>query len=82
MQGVTTYVYNPNRRNSCTTALRDIPETRGMAPSHLSILASHAQLFRSFQRFPTTDVQSSSAAVKTRPRYLKEVTVARVLTYS
>ena len=77
MQGVRTHVSDQNRITACTTALNNIPETRGMEPSRPIFLTSHVQIFRAYQRFPTTSGQSSSAAVKTHPRYLNEVTVSR-----
>ena len=79
MREVSTHEYDPNKITACTTALKDIPETLGLAPSCTRILASRAQLFYTFRRLPTTVGQLSSAAVKTRPRYLNEVTVARDL---
>ena len=59
MKGVITHVSYLNRRTTCNTALKNTPKTREMAPSHTSILAICAELFRAFRRFPTTTGQLS-----------------------
>ena len=56
-------------------SFKKIPETLVMTPSCPRILLSRSQLFCAFLRFSTTSGQSTSAASKTRCRYLKEVTV-------
>ena len=70
MRGVITYVYDLNMSTTCTTALKNTPNNRGLVPYHPIILAIRSQLFRAFQRFPTSSGQSSLATVNTRPRYL------------
>ena len=69
MRGVVTQVFDPIRSTACTTALKNIPETHGLAPSRPSILAIRAHLFCAFRRFPTNAGQSSFVTVKTHPRY-------------
>ena len=76
MRGVITHVSDLNISTACTTALKNIPETLGMSPSHPRIIYRRTQIFRDFMMFPATDGQSSSSAIKTRPRYLKGVTVS------
>ena len=56
MQGVITHVSAPKMSTACTTALKNIPETLGFAPSIPKILDIRAQLFLDFRRFPTTVV--------------------------
>ena len=73
--GVSTHVYDPNKRTAYTTALKKTPDTRRLEPSLPRILASRAQIFHDLRSFPTTVVQTSSADVKTRPRYFNEVTI-------
>ena len=75
MWGVSTHVSDLKSNTSCTTALKNIPDTLGLAPSHPMILDRLAQLFRAFFKLPTTPGQFSSPAVKTGPKYLKEMTV-------
>ena len=75
MWGVSTHVSNPNSSTAFTTALKNKPDTLGLAPSLPRIHSSRPHLFFAFQMFPTTDGQSSSTAVNTRYRYLKEVTI-------
>ena len=58
MRGVSTRVFDPNISTSCTTALKNIPETLGLAHYRLRILAIPAQLICAFLRFPTNAVQS------------------------
>ena len=79
MRGVSTHVSDPNISTACTTALKKIPGTLELASFHPITLVSRAQIFRALLRFPTTADQLSSAAIKTRPVYLEEVTVSRGL---
>ena len=76
MQGVSTHVSNLNSSITRTTTLDNNPYTLGLAPYSPIILTSRSQLFRAFLRSPTTSGQSLYTAVKTYPRYLKEVTVS------
>ena len=48
MQGVITYVYDPNSSTACTTSFLNIPETLGLAPYYPRILSSCAQFFHVF----------------------------------
>ena len=65
-----------SEENYCrTTAFKNTPNTLGLAPSLPSLLIRRAQLFRALQRLTTTAGQSSSDAIVTRPKYLKDVTV-------
>ena len=57
--------------------LRENPDTRGLAPSLISILDIICHIIRAFTRFWTTSGQSSSAAYITLPRYLNYFTVSR-----
>ena len=82
MWGFNTHISDPNKRTVCTIALNNIPDIRGLETYHPIILAIHAQLFCSFQRFTTTTIQSSPAAVKTRPSYFNKVTVSKVLMWA
>ena len=75
MRGVSTHFSDPNISTACTTALKNIPKTLDLPPSYPIILSRRAKFFPAFLRFPTAAGQFSSAAVKTRPRYSKEVTV-------
>ena len=75
MQRVNTHVYAPKSSTACTTSLKNTAKTLGLAPSRHRILASWAQLFYAFFRLTATADQFSSAAIKTCPRYLKEVTI-------
>ena len=68
--GFTTHVSAPNSSTFCTTALKNYPEIRGVAPSLLKIPCILPQLFRVFSKFPTTAGQSSSPAVITLPMYV------------
>ena len=79
MREVITHVSGLNRRTACTIALKDIPETCGLTPSHTSILAIFDQICHSFQRFTTTAGQSSIAVAKTCPSYLNKLAIARGL---
>ena len=55
--------------------LKKYPETRGLAPSQLSIFDIIHHTGRVFTTFKTTVVQSSSATHSTLLRYLKDVTI-------
>ena len=77
MQGVTNQVSDQKSNTACTTALKKNPDTRGSAPSLLSILITLFHTALAHENFPTTASQSSSAAEITNPRYRKEVTIYR-----
>ena len=74
--GISTHVYSPNSNTACTTALKKLPDTLAYAPFRHSIRDRRPQLFRVFYRLPATAGQSSSHAVITHPRYLKDDTVS------
>ena len=76
MRGVSTNILDQKINTAWTIALKNIPDTRGLEPYRPRILVSCAQLFRDFSKFTTTAVQSSPPAVRTCPKYLKEVTVS------
>ena len=63
-------------RTTCTTALKNTPDIRGMVTSRLSILDISYQILRAYQRLPTKSSQLSSTTVKTRPKYFNKVTIA------
>ena len=77
MWGLTTQVSTPKSITSCITAFKKKPNTRGVAPSLLSIrdILLHTVFAR--DKFLTTYVQLSYVSKITRPRYLKEVTIYR-----
>ena len=75
MRGVINHVFKPKISTDCTTTLKNTPKTLGLAPSCPRILVSWAKISHAFFRLPTNAGQFSSATVKTRHRYLKEITV-------
>ena len=79
MRGVITHVSDPKINTACTNALKNIPDTLGLAPSCTRILVSRAQLFHAFFKFPATARKFSSPSVKTRPNYLNKVTISSCL---
>ena len=76
MQGVRTHIREPKSSTAWTTDLKNIPTTLGLAPSRPRIRVSRAKLFCAFFMFPINYGQFFSTVVKTRPRYLKEVTIS------
>ena len=52
--------------------MKNTPNTRVIYPSPPKILYNLAHFLPDFLRFPTTAVHSSSEAVRTHPRYLKD----------
>ena len=79
MQVFRTHVYDPKSNTACNAALSNILDTIWLVPSRSRILVGHAQLFRTFLKFPTTAGQSPFSSVKTRPEYLNKVTVSNGL---
>ena len=77
MQGVTTQVSAPKSSTTYITALKNKPDTRGVAPSLMSTRKILLHTVFAQAKFLTTDGQSSSVSKITRPRYLKEVTISR-----
>ena len=75
IRGVITNVSAPKISNPYTTYLKNTLVTLGLAPYLTSIIDRCAQLFLAFRKPPTADGQYSPKAVKTRPKYLKYVTV-------
>ena len=57
MQGVSTHVSDPKISTAWTTALKNNPDTLGLAPYCPRIFFSQAQLFCAFFGFPTTSGQ-------------------------
>ena len=55
MQGVITHVYNPKISTAFTTAFKNTPNTLGLYPYLLSILAKWAQIYRDLRRLHKTD---------------------------
>ena len=73
--GVTTQVSDLKSSTTFTTALKNNPDNHGAAPSLLRMLSILLQTDLSRDKLLTTAKKSSSAAVITRPKYLKEVTI-------
>ena len=78
MQGLTTHVSAPKSNTGWKTDLKKNADTRGLAPSLLRIFFVFLQTACAFVRFRITAGQSSSAANKTLPSYLKDRTISRV----
>ena len=77
MWGVTTQDSASKSNTNWMMDLKKNPETRGLAPSLLSIFDILYNTVRAFTRLRTTVDQSSSATNSTLPSYLKDVTILR-----
>ena len=73
-QGVTTHVYDQNRKTAFMTALKHLSVMRTSSPYHPRILYVCDHFFWYFCKLKTTTIQSSSVAVRMCPRYLKAAT--------
>ena len=80
--GVISCVSNTNNRVTWTTAFYKMPEVHALDPSQPKILDNLAYLLRAFFILLTTTRQSYPNLVRTPPRYLKEVTASKGLTYA
>ena len=58
-------------------ALKKFPDVRALSPYHPRILYIHAKFILAFLSLATTTGQSSSVAVRMRPRYLTVATLVR-----
>ena len=74
MQEVVTHISDLKISTALTTTLKNIPDNRGLSPSHPNIFDNCAYLFLAFLWFPATAVQSSSKASRIQPMYLNNVT--------
>ena len=77
MQGVTNQVSETKSNTDWTTYLNKNMDTRGLAPSLISIFDILCHTVCAFTRFWTTTGQPSSATDSNLPRYLKDVTISR-----
>ena len=74
MRGFIIHVSDPKMSTSCTTALKNTPDTLGLSPSLNKIIDNRAQIFLTFHRLPATTGQSSSNYIIIWHSYLKYVT--------
>ena len=82
IRGVIIHVSNPYNNTNWTTANYIWTKVRSSAPSLPINLISCSHFRLAFRTFLTTAGQSPSAAMIICPRYLKEVTRARVVPYA
>ena len=68
MQGVIAQIYYLKISNACTTALKNILVTSGMAHSLPIILVCRDQIFCALQRLTTTSGQLSPDDIMNRPK--------------
>ena len=73
--GITTHVSDPNRKMAWTIVSYKRPNVLVYAPYLPNIKSIQYHLFLAFRRLDMTVGQSSPAAVRRRPRYLKDDTV-------
>ena len=77
MRGMTTKVSSPKSSTVWITALKNNPDTIGVAPSLLRMRNILIQTFFNRAKFLTTAGQSYYVTEITRPSYFKEVTISR-----
>ena len=74
VRGVIAHVSDPKRSTACTTALKNTPETLGLAPLLHKTINNRTHIFLTLCRFPTNSGQALSNDVMIRPRYFNVVT--------
>ena len=82
MRGVINHVLDLYIITNCTTAKYILPDIQASSPYLPRTFVSRAHFCLDFRRLLTTSGQSFSAAVRIRPRYLKEVTWERGIQFS
>ena len=74
MRGFITHISDPKRSTACTTALKNILDTLGFAPSLPKIIDNRTYLVLKLCRFLTNSGQESSNDTMIRPRYFNDIT--------